>query len=59
MATGHNDWGTAEEFIDTWHVTDHLGNVRAVVNLVLDQNDYCPFGARVDDERMEVDGEKR
>ena len=33
LATGHNDWGTAEEFIDTWHVTDHLGNVRAVVDI--------------------------
>ena len=72
LATGHNDWGTAEEFIDTWHVTDHLGNVRAVVDitdtgedvadvmeLVLEQNDYRPFGERVDDERMEVDGENR
>ena len=60
------------EFIDTWHVTDHLGNVRAVVDitdtgesvedimdLVLEQNDYRPFGERVDDERMEVDGENR
>ena len=33
MVTGHNDWGMAEEFIDTWHVTDHLGNVRAVVDI--------------------------
>ena len=41
------------------HVTDHLGNVRAVVDLVLEQNDYRPFGERVDDERMEVDGENR
>ena len=72
MVTGHNDWGMAEEFIDTWHVTDHLGNVRAVVDitdtgesvedvmdLILEQNDYRPFGERVDDERMEVDGENR
>ena len=54
------------------HVTDHLDNVRAVVDitdtgesvedimdLVLEQNDYRPFGERVDDERMEVDGENR
>ena len=40
-------------------MTDHLGNVRAVVDLVLEQNDYRPFGERVDDERMEVDGENR
>lgn len=40
-------------------MSDHLGNVRAVVNLVLEQNDYRPFGERVDDERMEVDGENR
>ena len=54
------------------HVTDHLGNVRTVVDitdtgesvedvmdLILEQNDYRPFGERVDDERMEVDGENR
>ncbi len=41
-------------------MTDHLGNVRAdVMDLVLEQNDYRPFGERVDDERMEVDGENR
>ena len=40
-------------------MTDHLGSVRAVVDLVLEQNDYRPFGERVDDERMEVDGENR
>lgn len=27
-------------------MTDHLGNVRAVVDLVLEQNDYRPFGER-------------
>ena len=29
------------------------------MDLVLEQNDYRPFGERVDDERMEVDGENR
>ena len=53
-------------------MTDHLGNVRAVVDitdtgedvadvmeLVLEQNDYRPFGERIDDERMEADGDNR
>lgn len=49
------------EFIDTWHVTDHLGSVRAVVDIsdsspssvssaVLEQNRYYPFGERTGDE---------
>ena len=49
------------EFIDTWHVTDHLGSVRAVVDIsgsslssvssaILEQNRYYPFGERTGDE---------
>lgn len=29
------------------------------MDLVLEQNDYRPFGERIDDERMEADGENR
>ena len=37
---------------DEWHVRDHLGSTRAVVNLtdygtVLEQNEYLPFGTRL------------
>ncbi len=72
MVTGHNDFGRASEFIDTWHVTDHLGNVRTVVDitdaydetvalteLVLEQNDYRPFGEKIDDEDLIYDEDNR
>ncbi len=49
------------EFIDTWHVRDYLGSVRAVYDIstpanevedvsehVLEQSDYYAFGERVD-----------
>ena len=38
---------------DQWHISDHLGNVRAVVLMdysggtVLEQNEYLPFGTRL------------
>lgn len=48
----------APRFQDQWFVEDHLGNVRSVINLsknadapvsdvILEQNDYLPFGSRV------------
>ena len=50
------------EFIDTWHVRDYLGSVRAIYDIstpanevadasehVLEQNDYYAFGSRIDD----------
>ena len=50
------------EFIDTWHVRDYLGSVRAVYDItpdpedvtsagsqILEQNDYYAFGGRIDD----------
>ena len=41
------------EIDDLWYVADHLGNTRAVVNMsgggtVLEQNEYLPFGTRLD-----------
>ena len=42
------------EIDDLWYVPDHLGNVRAVVLMdysggtVLEQNEYLPFGTRLD-----------
>ena len=61
LATSSVDGGATTEFIDTWHVTDHLGSVRAVVDIsgsslssvssaVLEQNRYYPFGERTGDE---------
>jgi len=40
------------EIDDLWYVPDHLGNVRAMVNMssggtVVEQNDYLPFGTRL------------
>jgi RHS repeat-associated protein len=37
---------------DEWHVRDHLGNTRMVVNLtdygtVIEKNEYLPFGTRI------------
>ena len=53
------------EFIDTWHVRDYLGSVRAIYDIstpaeevedasehILEQNDYYAFG-----ERIEVSGQ--
>ena len=50
---------SANEFIDTWHVRDYLGSTRAVFDItpdyaedlsevILEQNDYCLFGSRID-----------
>ncbi len=49
------------EFIDTWHVRDYLGSVRAVYDItpgpedvtsagsqILEQNDYYTFGGRIE-----------
>ena len=51
---------TTTQFIDTWHVRDYLGSVRTIMDITLDetavtdasavileQNDYLPFGTRV------------
>lgn len=72
MATAHDDWGIASEFIDTWHVTDHLGNVRTVVDItdinddstdaegrILEQNAYHPFGERIEDTDLILDDSNR
>lgn len=60
-ATTSGTDGTIDEFIDTWHVKDYLGNVRAVIDMtsplsegesiasvIMEQNDYLPFGSRID-----------
>ena len=50
---------SANEFIDTWHVRDYLGSTRAIFDItpdyaedlsevILEQNDYCLFGSRID-----------
>ena len=51
---------TTTQFIDTWHIRDHLGSIRTVLDItrdtsevsnptlaILEQNDYLPFGTRV------------
>ncbi len=40
------------EVADEWFITDHLGNTRAIVNVmsgdsVIEQNEYLPFGMRL------------
>ena len=51
------------EFIDTWHVRDYLGSVRAVYDItadyvenladvILEQNDYHVFGGRIDSQSL-------
>ena len=60
------------EFIDTWHVRDYLGSVRAVYDItqeaedvtdvesvILEQNDYYAFGGRIDDPTQPIDQENR
>ena len=60
------------EFIDTWHVRDYLGSVRAVYDITpeagsvsdpstqyLEQNDYYAFGGRIDSPTQPIDQENR
>ena len=60
------------EFIDTWHVRDYLGSVRAVYDIstpanevadasehVLEQSDYYAFGGRIDDGNQPYDQTNR
>ena len=60
------------EFIDTWHVRDYLGSVRAVYDItpdpedvtnagsqILEQNDYYAFGGRIDDGNQAFDQTNR
>ena len=60
------------EFIDTWHVRDYLGSVRAVYDItpdpedvtsagsqILEQNDYYAFGGRIDDPYQPYDQTNR
>ena len=60
------------EFIDTWHVRDYLGSVRAIYDIstpanevedasehVLEQNDYYAFGERIDDGNQTFDQTNR
>ena len=60
------------EFIDTWHVRDYLGSVRAIYDIstpanevedasehVLEQNDYYAFGGRIDDGNQAFDQTNR
>ena len=61
MARNENTSST--EFIDTWHVRDYLGSVRAVYDItadyvenledvILEQNDYHVFGGRIDSQSL-------
>ena len=63
---------TTTQFIDTWHVRDHLGSVRTVLDItrdtsevsdptlaILEQNDYLPFGTRIDLNSLAYDQSNR
>ena len=63
---------TTTQFIDTWHVRDHLGSVRTVLDItrdtsevsdpamaILEQNDYLPFGTRIDLDSLAYDQSNR
>lgn len=59
-SVGHSEGriyvGNSGELKDCWNITDHLGNVRSVINpdgmtgsLWLEQSDYLPFGMRINE----------
>ena len=63
---------TTTQFIDTWHVRDYLGSVRTVLDItrdtsevcdptlaILEQNDYLPFGTRIDIDSLAYDQSNR
>lgn len=63
---------TTTQFIDTWHIRDHLGSVRTVLDItrdtsevsdptlaILEQNDYLPFGTRIDLDSLAYDQSNR
>ena len=63
---------TTTQFIDTWHIRDHLGSLRTVLDItrdtsevsdptlaILEQNDYLPFGTRIDIDSLAYDQSNR
>ena len=63
---------TTTQFIDTWHIRDHLGSIRTVLDItrdtsevsnptlaILEQNDYLPFGTRIDIDSLAYDQSNR
>ena len=63
---------TTTQFIDTWHIRDYLGSVRTVLDItrdtsevsdptlaILEQNDYLPFGTRIDIDSLAYDQSNR
>lgn len=59
-SVGHSEGriyvGNSGELKDCWNISDHLGNVRSVINpdgmigsLWLEQSDYLPFGMRINE----------
>lgn len=63
---------TTTQFIDTWYIRDHLGSVRTVLDItrdtsevsdptlaILEQNDYLPFGTRIDLDSLAYDQSNR
>ena len=57
-----NDSSTAVRGIEPqYHLTDHLGSVRAVVNAsgeILERSDYYPFGLRWEDSSSAISGNR-
>ena len=63
---------TTTQFIDTWRIRDYLGSVRTVLDItrdtsevcdptlaILEQNDYLPFGTRIDIDSLAYDQPNR
>ena len=72
LALSSGSGSAATQFIDTWHVRDYLGSVRTVLDItrdtsevndpalaILEQNDYLPFGTRIDLDSLAYDQSNR
>ncbi|MCQ2114994.1 MAG: RHS repeat-associated core domain-containing protein, partial [Bacteroidales bacterium] len=46
---------TTDGILDLWYAKDYLGNARSVIDLasgVIEENDYLPFGTRIQDDNQ-------
>ena len=72
LALSASAGATTTQFIDTWHIRDHLGSIRTVLDItrdtsevsdptiaILEQNDYLPFGMRIDIDSLAYDQSNR
>ena len=72
LALSASAGATTTQFIDTWHIRDHLGSIRTVLDItrdtsevsdptiaIFEQNDYLPFGMRIDIDSLAYDQSNR